>query len=108
MVVTYDDPEGEGAADWTYKHGAPPWWLGWLMEEYYWLEKGFLPHGDRDAHDWEYLLALQTIESALATARETKQEKDKRQREEEARRRGGRGGGGGRQLANFSGPGGGR
>ena len=105
MLATYDDPDGEAAADWTYANGSPPWWLGWLMEEYYWLEKGLLPHGTRDQHGWEYLQALQAIDTALGKAREEKQERDSKRRDEERRRTGGRNSG---TLVKLSGPGGGR
>ena len=105
MLETYDDPEGEKAADWVCANGAPPWWLGWLMDEYYWLEKGFLPHGDRDQHGWEYLLGLQAIDSALNKAREDKQERDSKRRDEQSRRTSGRAGGNVRPMVHLNGPG---
>ena len=80
LAVYDDDKHGSGLAGWISRHGEPPWWIAWLLDEYYWMEKGYLPHGQRDEHRWEYLMGLQAVSAAYEEAREAKAERDKKAR----------------------------
>ena len=100
-MATYDDDQhGSRLSSWIEREGNPPWWIAFLLEEYYWLEKGFLPHGDRDRHSWEYLLGLAAVGAAYEAAREKKTQDDKRKRPPPMP-----GGGGRRPMVHLNGPG---